>query len=56
MKHIYMSILNHLYEIGDIEETNFYGNDFAHIEFSDDEKRYSVSIREIKEEEDVNNG
>ena len=57
MKHIYMSILKHLYGIGDIEETTFYGKGFAHIEFSDDDgKRYSVSIREIEEEEDENNG
>lgn len=44
MKNYFMFLMDNMQNFGELEKANFYGDDFASVEFEKDGKKYKISI------------
>lgn len=52
MKEYFMFLMSNVLQWGELTKANFYGGDYASVEFENDGKKYSISLscEEIKTE------
>lgn len=44
MKNYFMFLMDNMQNLGELVKANFYGDDFASVEFEKDGKKYKISI------------